>query len=601
VSGAKTDRSEAHGGGIPAAHFLRRLEWPLVATLALVAGALGVAGFHEFFAAAGEPRSAWDLAYLTLQLFTLESGSVSGSVPWELQIARLLAPAVAGYAAVKALAIVFREQFERFRVRLLRHHIVICGLGRKGLLLAKSLRRRGDRVVVIEPDSENHRIETARDYGAIVLLGDARDPQLLRKAGVNRASNLVAVGGDDGLNAEVAVQARKLVQDRRGTPLSCLVHIVDPELCSLLQTQEVGRKNDKAFRLDFFNVFESGARTLLAEYPVGGESSDQNAAGPHVIVLGLGRFGEALTVQAARDWSAEHERTGQRLRVTIVDQRAEALSESLRRRYPWITQLCEISAQEMLFESPEFHQARFLFDSEGRLDVSMVYVCMDDDSQAVSTALTAHRQAKSGSVPIIVRMVHGTGLASLLEEDASGGEFESLHAFALLDRMCNPDLLLAGVYEIIARAMHEEYVRRQRARGEDRDTNPALVPWEELAETFKESNRDQAAHIGVKLGAVGCDIAPLTDWDAENFEFSPDEVERLSIMEHERWMNERRRDGWRQGPKDPERKTSPYLIPWSELGQEIREYDRVFIRGLPRFLARAGLQIVRVGGQTEHC
>ena len=47
--------------------------------------------------------------------------------------------------------------------------------------------------------------------------------------------------------------------DRRGAPLSCLVHVVDPELCGLLRLQELGSHHDAPFRLDFFNVFEGGA------------------------------------------------------------------------------------------------------------------------------------------------------------------------------------------------------------------------------------------------------------------------------------------------------------------------------------------------------
>jgi hypothetical protein len=446
-------------------------------------------------------------------------------------------------------------------------------------------------VVVIDGDAENDRIDAAREYGALVLVGDARDQQLLRRAGVAKARHLVGVVGEDGINAEIAVQARRVVGRRRGAPLSCLIHVVDPDLCALLRTQEVGRRNEEAFRLDFFNVFESGARTLLSESPPQGRHSE-DVPRSHIAVIGLGRFGEALVVQAARSWKAIQVTSRDRLRISIVDQQAQHLTESLTHRYPWLSQICELQARELLFESPEFHSAQFLFDSQRRLDVSTVYVCVDDDSQAVSVALTLHRQLKNAEVPIVVRMVHGTGLASLLEDDPSG-EFRNLHAFALLDRMCNPDLLFAGVYEIIAQAMHEEYVRERRSQGEGPDSNPALVPWEELADHFKESNRAQAAHIGIKLAAVDCDLAPLADWEAETFRFDPDELERLSIMEHERWVDERLRDGWRKGPKDTERKISPYLVPWSKLDDEIREYDRVFIRGLPRFLARAGLQIVR--------
>ena len=111
-----------------------------------------------------------------------------------------------------------------------------------------------------EEDAENDLIEVARGYGAVIILIDARDRRFLRKAGLLSAGHLVAVGGDDGTNAEAAVVARRVAADRKGLPLSCLVHIVDPELCNLLRLQEIGSQHHAPFRLDFLDVFEGGAR-----------------------------------------------------------------------------------------------------------------------------------------------------------------------------------------------------------------------------------------------------------------------------------------------------------------------------------------------------
>jgi len=573
----------------------------LIAFLAVAALVLGYAGFFRFFTVLGEPRSPLDVFYLTLQLFVLESGSVWGPVPWELQVARLLAPAVAGYAAVGALLLLFQDHFGRIRVRFFRRHVVICGLGRKGLLLTRSLRGRGDRVVVIEEDAENDLIQTARAYRAIVLIGDARDQQILRAAGVAQASHLVAVSGDDGVNAEVAVQAGSLIRDQRTTRLSCLAHIVDPDLCNLLRMQETGRQAEKPFRLDFFNVFEAGARALLNDFPVTGPGGGDQVPEGHIVVVGLGRFGESLVLQAAREWHTNSATAEDPFRVTVVDQEADRRTQSLLARYPWLGQVCDLDTVDVTFDSGEFADAPFLFDADGHLTASSIFICVDDDSRGISAALTLHRRVRSHGIPVVVRTVHGTGLASLLQEDrVAGGEFAGLHAFGLLDRTCNAELLFGGVNEILARAMHESYVRDRKDHGETVETNPALVPWGALGENLRESNRAQAAHIGVKLRAAGCELSPLTTWDAGSFTFEPDEVERLAVMEHDRWMAERKRTGWTSGPRDPDKSRSPFLVPWSDLGEEVRELDRLFIRGLPRFLAKAGFQIVRVRGGSDY-
>ncbi len=85
--------------------------------------------------------------------------------------------------------------------------------------------------------------------------------------------------------------------------------------------------------------------------------------------------------------------------------------------------------------------------------------------------------------------------------------------------------------------------------------------------------------------------------DAAAFKLTLAEVERLAEMEHERWCAERTREGWRYGPPSPSdkaRKTHPDLVAWAALPEGERAKNRVAVRELPRFLARAGFQIDRL-------
>lgn len=87
----------------------------------------------------------------------------------------------------------------------------------------------------------------------------------------------------------------------------------------------------------------------------------------------------------------------------------------------------------------------------------------------------------------------------------------------------------------------------------------------------------------------------MAQMDAESFEFKQEEIEMLAEIKHERWVSERSKDGWVYGEKkDIEKKISPYLIPWNQLTDEIKEYDRSPIRNLPVFLAQSGFQIYRL-------
>src|SRR4030042_6389482 len=107
--------------------WLRNSKWLLIGLMWIAAFCLGYIGFSNYYASIGEMRSSWHTFYVTMQLFVLESGAVTGPIGWELQVARFLAPLVAIYTAIQAGAVILHEQILLFRLRFLKGHIVICG------------------------------------------------------------------------------------------------------------------------------------------------------------------------------------------------------------------------------------------------------------------------------------------------------------------------------------------------------------------------------------------------------------------------------------------------------------------------------------------
>ena len=157
------------------------------------------------------------------------------------------------------------------------------------------------------------------------------------------------------------------------------------------------------------------------------------------------------------------------------------------------------------------------------------------------------------------------------------------------------DALLAEAgIEILARAKHDDYVARETARGTAAH-NPSAVPWEQLPESLRQSNRSFAASVGAKLAAIGAALAPLgAEAPRDDLELDEELLEDLARTEHDRWVADLQADGWRNtsGAKDPEHKLHPLLVPWEELSEPEREKDRDGVRGLPLMLARAGYRLV---------
>lgn len=580
---------------------------------------LGYIGFARHALATGRSSRVIDLTYRTLQLVAMNSGDVDGA-GWQLDTARFLLPVLAAWTALRALLSLFRDRWQQLRVRSWRDHVIVCGLSRKGWLLAQGFAARGDRVIVIEANKDHALVGPCRERGIGVFTGDATDPDLLCRAGVHRARHLVAVTDDDGVNAEIAVRVQGLLraaaspgskQAGRRCPLTCTVHIVDPHLHELARTREMALEEGSPFRLELFNVFDRAARLLWSQFGTGrpdGPVSPPAAAGhgggcsAHILVTGLGRLGESLVVHAARDWHTRlHEsprRAAGRLRITVVDKEADWKCQALCLRYPRLASVCDLVSLRMNVRSPEFQEGAFLAGGAGYPPVGVAYICLDDDSLGLRTGLAIHQRlllSADGATQVVVRMAGAGGLARLVEPNGRGGAaFASLHAFGLLDRTCTPDAILGGTHEVLARGLHDVYLEQAQVLGHTEATNPSLVEWERLPEELRESNRAAADGIFGELAALRYTLVPLADWDAAAFLFSEADVEHLARSEHSRFVAERVSQGWRYAgaPKDLPSKHSPAITSWERLSEEERSKALATMRRLPLTLARAGFQIV---------
>jgi voltage-gated potassium channel Kch len=570
--------------------------WPIIGALAVLALALGYQGFDQL--AATHAESFFDKLYRSLQLFTLQI-TVDPPLNVKIEVARWMAWMVAIAATVGALLGIFRDHVGRLRARLARDPVVICGLGRGGGRLAAGFRDRGCTVVVIENNRAAPGLETSRREGIIVLHGDATEPTMLRRAGIRRARYIIAACGDDGLNVDVAMNAHDLVDPDRDRPLNCFTHVVDPDVRQFLKEFAIRTPKAQAFRLEPFDVSELGAPGILVRYPPFDDAGQTEIGSSHVVIIGLGETGRRLVLGAAQLRATTRPKTAQRLRLTVIDKAAAVLTEGMATRYPMLEDLVDLTPMSVDVDSPLFPGIAALETPAGVRDGTIVYVCLDEELRGLRTALILRRTLKDLHALIVVRTTERSTLTTFPVGLDSPSVNVQIHN--MLEHTCTPEIVLLSTNEVLAQAIHAEYVRTETARGESPQTNPSMVEWQFLPSILKDSNRDQASNIGSKLRKVGCDIKSVTDLEpAPPAEFSPSEIERLAKFEHERWLNERTSAGWTRAPqKNIDTKKSPYLVPWQELSEETREHDRNTVRGMPAFLAKAGLAICRVDGTAD--
>lgn len=100
-----------------------------------------------------------------------------------------------------------RRRMER-QITAMRDHVIICGWGRVGRALAKSLASTKTDFVVVDTDGER-----LAGVAALSVEGDATDDAVLEAAGIDRARALVAATDTDAANLFITVSARAMRPD----------------------------------------------------------------------------------------------------------------------------------------------------------------------------------------------------------------------------------------------------------------------------------------------------------------------------------------------------------------------------------------------------
>jgi Trk K+ transport system NAD-binding subunit len=103
-------------------------------------------------------------------------------------------------------------------------HVVVAGLGNLGYRVMEDLLRSGIPAVAIERDVDGEFVAALRRQRPAVI-GDARLPDTLVRAGLPGATCLVAATGDDAANLAISLAARELNPDLR-----TIVRLFDADL-----------------------------------------------------------------------------------------------------------------------------------------------------------------------------------------------------------------------------------------------------------------------------------------------------------------------------------------------------------------------------------
>ena len=554
-----------------------RLAW-LIPVAALVTLGLGLWGWLG-------QGVAWDEAlYRAVALFDINNEAYAdnhaGDSFWQFRIGRWIGAGVV-FSGLLALAALLREHLANWLARWSKQQVVVAGGEPLATAAFETARARGKSVLWLGANAFSW-----LRFRTIALPWPPRDHEGSVFDHARRADHLLIAENDD---AEALVLAKAA---RAAAPTA--------ELTVLISDMRLAE--DAAATLDdpharMLSPGQVAARALNIAHPPFLIARQRGQTRIHALIVGFGQTGQAI----ARDLIVNCRTTYLGLpRLTVIDPIAAALEGVLRVRSPELDACAEhrfvtgeVSGRAV---RPEPAAIAGALADGGPL--TAVYVCLADDPSALSSGLMLQSLLRSLDIdapPMFVRLRRagaigagrqGPGREGPGREGATG--LDALTPFGDLDAVLAASDFLADAPDSAARGFHEAYRAGLTPERRNDPANAAARPWETLAETYRQNNRDVVAHIPAKLASAGVDPARwvgvatlprLTQADA--FADDPAQLDALSQLEHERWNAQRRMDGWRgapEGGRDNARRRNPALKPWDELSEELKGYDRVIVQ-----------------------
>jgi hypothetical protein len=199
--------------------------------------------------------------------------------------------------------------------------------------------------------------------------------------------------------------------------------------------------------------------------------------------------------------------------------------------------------------------------------------------------------------PLFLRTTSGVGHSAWLDHLGLTSGNSRIMIFSQSTLLKGKELFeMIDMDILLAKAIHEEYVRMRLAEGKAMGSAPAICAWEDLRADFREDSRRQAQAMVAKLRTIGCDIRPMSPGEKAEFQFEDEEIESMARMEHERWMASKAALGYVYGPKRDDAAhppTHPDMVDYDKLDERTKDYDREPCRRIPELLGRIGYVVVR--------
>jgi Trk K+ transport system NAD-binding subunit len=242
-------------------------------------------------------------------------------------------------------------------------HVVVCGLGRTGRLIAETWKKKHVPVVGVEKDAVESFTSWSDEHRVRVIQGDFHHREVLRRAGADKARSVIFASGDDLSNMEGVIGAYAFLSNASDDIRLLWSHIANERLADTARAAVVTYGNTA---IRFFDTYRIAASKMISKY----FAPESRRGIGEIVILGFGKFGRDLLEMLLKSQTAE-----ERWQTLVIDQKnlEKDLALSIR-NYP--------GAHQVRFKMGDIKEISFTGG-----DNKAYFLCTDDDIGNLTAAL----------------------------------------------------------------------------------------------------------------------------------------------------------------------------------------------------------------------
>lgn len=242
---------------------LRNLLFTL--SLLLVSFSIGIIGFSSI-----RNYGFWDAFYMTVITIStvgfneLHDLGVNGRIfvsfyiIFNISIFAYIISVITKYVFEGELKEIYKNYMTNLDVKKLNNHIIVCGYGRNGTNAVDELLSEKRQFIVIDRDVNLIKHKLVNQKEILYLEGEATDDEILKLAGIDKASSIITTLPKDADNVFVALTAREL----------------NPTINIIARASEPSSES---------KLYRAGANSVVLPDVIGGQHMAQLITKPEVI------------------------------------------------------------------------------------------------------------------------------------------------------------------------------------------------------------------------------------------------------------------------------------------------------------------------------